>query len=234
VKILREPAEVLDIEGMHILSLPHYNFRTDLPSMWEYYGNLPKNIRDQHFDLVCGHFSDNSAQLFDHTTDISYLNTSHVVLGHQHIRASSHYTGSLYPCKISENDSPKPRSVWVFEKKNGKVVKHEIALPKFGEYRAAEYPKPLPKTEAQIVIWTVLGCESEKIARDFYGDIYIRGVAANFIKKNNNIIVSDDTFVMDNPLITFNEWIKTAKTPVSRSVAGIIRKMLAPTAPPTN
>ncbi len=234
VKILREPAEAFDIEGMHILSLPHYNYRTDIPSMWEYYSDLPKAIRDQHFDLVCGHFSDTSAQLFDHTTDISYLNADHFVLGHQHIRSSSHYTGSLFPCKISENDSPKPRSIWVYEKRGNKAVKREVPFPKFGEYRAAEYPKPLPKTEAEIVIWTVLGCESEKIARDFYGDIFIRGVAANFVKKNNNIVVSDDAFVMDDPVTVFNEWIKVAKTPISRPVAGLVRKMLAPVVPPTN
>lgn len=235
VKILREPAEALDIEGMHILSLPHYNYRTDIPSMWEHYSNLPKAIRDQHFDLVCGHFSDTSAQLFDHTTDISYLNADHFVLGHQHLRSSSHYTGSLFPCKISENDSPKPRAVWVYEKKGDRITKKEILLPKFGEYRVAEYPKPLPKTEGKIVIWTVFGCESEKIARDLYGsDIYIRGVAANFVKKNNNIVVSDDAFVMDDPVTVFNEWIKVAKTPISRPVAGLVRKMLAPAAPSTN
>jgi len=234
VIILREPAEVLDIEGIRILSLPHYNYRTDIPSMWEHYGNLPKVIRDQHFDLVCGHFSDTSAQLFDHTIDISYLKTNYIVLGHQHIRASSHYTGSLFPCKISENNSPTPRAIWIFEKKDNKVIKCEIPLPKFGEYRVAEYPKPLPKTDAQITIWTILGCESEKIAAALYGDIFIRGIAANFIKKNNNIIASDDTFVLGDPTTVFNEWIKTAKTPVSRSVAALVRKMLAPSAPPTN
>ena len=236
VIILREPGEVIEVEGIRILSLPHYNYRNDMPPMWDYYSNLPDAIRKQHFDLVCGHFSDSSVQLFDHTIDISYLDADYIVLGHQHTRSSAHYTGSLFPCKISENDSPRPRAVWIFDKKNGKTHKKEVPLPKFGEYRAVEYPKPLPPTSANVTIYTVLGCESEKIARDFYGEIYIRGVAANFVKKNNNIIVSDDTFVMDNPITVFNEWIKTAKSPVSRPVAGLVRKMLAPPVPvpPTN
>ena len=194
VIILREPGQVIDIQGLHVLSLPHYNHRLDIPSMWDYYGNLPEDIRKQHFDVVAGHFSDASAQLFDHTIDISYLDAELIALGHQHTRASSHYTGSLFPCKISENDSPKPRAIWVVEKKGAKVTKKEVVLPRFGEYRAVEYPKPLPPTNANVTIYTILGCESEKIARDFYGDIYIRGVAMNFVKKNNNIVVSDDTF----------------------------------------
>jgi UDP-2,3-diacylglucosamine pyrophosphatase LpxH len=234
VTILREPGQVLDIEGIHILSLPHYNYRMDLPSMWDYYGNLPNEVRDQHFDLVCGHFSDNSTQLFDHTIDISYLKTEHIALGHQHIRASSHYTGSLFPCKISENDSPQPRAIWVLEKKGDRAHKHEVPLPKFGEYRAVEYPKPLPTSNALVTVWTVLGCESEKIARDFYGDIFIRGVAMNYIKKNNNIVASDDAFVLGDPVTVFNEWMKVAKTPVSRPVAALVRKMLAPAVPSTN
>jgi len=233
ITILREPAQVLDIEGMHVLSLPHYNYRTDIPAMWEYYSNLPDDIKNQHYDLVFGHFTDTSAALFDHMTNISYLDVEHICLGHQHIRSSAHYTGSVFPCKISENDSPKPRAIWVFEKKNGKVHKKEIPLPLLGEYRAVEYPKPLPATKAQIVIWTILGCESEKIAREYYGDIYIRGVGANFVKKNNNLIVSDDTFVMNDPVEIFNEWIKTAKTPVARPVAGLVRKLLKPQVPQT-
>jgi len=231
VIILKDPAQVLDIQGLHILSLPHYNYRTDLPPMWDYYGNLPQEIRDDSFDLVCGHFSDNSVQLFDHTIDISYLHAKHIALGHQHIRISSHYTGSLFPCKISENDSPKPRAVWVYEKTGHLVTKKEVVMPRFGEYRAVEYPKPLPKVNANVTIYTILGCETEKIARDFYGDIYIRGVASNFVKKNNNIVVSDDAFVIGDPIEIFTEWTKVAKTPVSRSVAGLVKKILAPQIP---
>ena len=235
ITILREPAEVLEIEGMKILSLPHYNFRTDIPSMWQHYGDLPQSIRDQHFDLTVGHFSDNSAALFDHLIDISYLNTDHIALGHQHIRSSSHYTGSLYPCKISESESPKPRAVWVYEKLGVKAKKTEVPLPVFGEYRALEYPKPLPPPKAMITIYTVLGCESEKIAREFYGNIYIRGIAQNFVKKeNNDIVVTDDTFVMDDPVEVLNEYVTSIKTPITRSVVALLRKMLAKPVVPTN
>ena len=233
ITILREPAETLYVEGMNILSLPHYNYRTDIPSMWDYYAHLPKGISEQHYDLVVGHFSDTSAMLFDHLIDVSYLDADHVALGHQHIRSSAHYTGSLYPCKISENDSPQPRAVWVYEKTGtAKATKKEVVMPRFGEYRAVEYPKPLPAKKADITIYTVLGCESEKIAREFYGkDIFIRGVAQNFVKKeNNDLVVTDDAFTMDNPVEIFNEWRKGVKTPLSRSVVALVQKMLTPPA----
>ena len=232
ITILKEPAEVLDVEGIRILSLPHYNYRTDIPSMWDYYAHLPKEISEQHYDLAVGHFSDTSAMLFDHLINIDYLNVDHIALGHQHIRSSPHYTGSLYPCKISENDSPQPRAVWVYEKANGKTTKKEVPMPRFGEYRAVEYPKSLPPKKAEITIYTVLGCESEKIAREFYGkDIFIRGVAQNFVKKeNNDLVVTDDTFVMEDPVGIFNEWMKGVKTPLSRPVVALVRKMLTPPA----
>lgn len=149
ITILREPAEILNIQGLRILSLPHYNYRSDLPPMHEYYKDLPQSIRDQQYDIIVGHFSDASAMTFGNLVDLSYLKASHVVLGHEHIRSSSHYTGSIFPCKISENISPKPRAIWVFEKTaNSSVIKKELELPCFGEYKVAEYPKPLPSSNA--------------------------------------------------------------------------------------
>jgi hypothetical protein len=229
VHILRDPGQILDIEGMHILSLPHYNYRNDLPSMSEYYSQLPKEIQTQHFDITFGHFTDVSVSLFDHMVDLSYLSTQYICLGHQHLRYSPHYIGSVYPCKISENTSPKPRAIWVFEKINDKVCKREIPLPLFGEYRSIDYPKPLPSTKANVTIWTISGCESEKLAREYYGeDIYIRSVDAVAKKITNTTInSSDDTFIIGEPLDIFNEWAKIGRTTaVSRPVATLIRKLL--------
>lgn len=234
VKILREPAEVLSIEGLRILSLPHYNYRVDIPTMADYYANLPQAIKDQAYDIVVGHFSDTSAQLFDRMIDISYLHASHIVLGHQHIRTSSHYTGSLFPCKISEVVSPAPRAFWVYNKEGSAVTKKEVPLPIFIEYKTVEYPKPLPAKQAAVTVYSIFGCESEKIAQDFYGDVFIKEVTTSGnTKKITNPTSSDDTFDAIDPVTVFSEWMKTAKEPVSRPVASIIKKLLAKNTPPS-
>lgn len=227
--ILREPAQVLDICGLHILSLPFYSHRLDLPAMGEYYSKLPDDYKQQHYDVIFGHFFDTSTTSFEQTIDISYLSSDYIALGHQHTRTSPHYIGSIFPSKVSENDSIEPRSVWVFEKKENHTIKKEVKMPCFGEYVTIDYPNPLPPSTANISIYTVTGCNCESLARSLYGnDIFIRGIEMKNIKKNKEETASDKNFVMEDPVKIFNEWIKDTKNPISRSTAALVRKMLTP------
>jgi len=233
VTILEEPAEILEIAGLNVLSLPHYNYRDDIPSMGEYYENLPDEIAKQSFDLLIGHFADTSAFTFAHNIDLTYLDTKLTCLGDIHARISDHYIGSVYACKISENETPRPRAVWKVWKEQDEVYKEEIELPHFCDYRVVEYPNALPPTTSPVTVWTVLGAENEVIAKNFYKDIYIRGVHLSRKKKDKRTASSTENFVIQDPIEVFNDWLKEVQEPVARPVAKIIRDLLKPQASQT-
>lgn len=229
VTILEEPAEILRIADMKVLSLPHYNYRNDFPPMEEYYESLPEDIAKQSYDLIIGHFADTSAFTFAHNIDLTYLKTQLTCLGDIHSRISENYIGSVYACKISENETPRPRAVWKVWKENAVVQKEEIPLPHFCDYRVVEYPNPLPKTTSPVTVWTVLGAENEIIAKNFYKDIYIRGVHLSRKKKNKRTAVSAENFIISEPTEIFNDWLHEVKEPISRPVAKLIRELLKTT-----
>lgn len=230
ITVLDTPAEVLDVEGYKILSLPFYSFRTDIPSLWEHYSHLPKNISSQQYDLIIGHFADTSAQVFERQVDISYLHTQITALGHIHTRVSQHYVGSLFPCKISEQGG-KARAVWEIYKENDKIEKKEIVYPSFCEYSTIEYPNPIPPADPKkVTIWTVDNCDIEAVAKEFYKGAHIRGVVSSFQKKSDRTkVISSEDFKINEPLDIFKEWLKDSQTLVSRPAAALIKKLLTPT-----
>ena len=229
VVILRDPAEVLMIDGIKVLSLPHYNYRVDIPPMQDYYENLPEDIADDNYDVVIGHFADASAEVFAHKIDLSYLNTQLICLGDIHNRISENYIGSVFACKISENESPRPRAIWKVHKEADEVIKEEIVLPHFCDFKVVDYPEKLPDTQSPVTVWTVLGAENESIARSFYGeDIFIRGVTLSAIKKEKDIAISEDEFKIGTPLEVFKSWMKEVKEPVDRPVAKVLNDLLKP------
>lgn len=226
VTILEEPAEVLLIAGLKILSLPHYNYRDDVPPMGEYYEDLPEEIANQEYDLILGHFADTSAFTFAHNIDLTYLKTQLTCLGDIHSRISENYIGSVFACKISENETPRPRAIWRVWKDGDTVEKEEIELPHFCDYRVVEYPNALPPTTSPVTVWTVLGAENEVIAKNFYKDIYIRGVHLSRKKKDKRTAASAEDFIIREPTEVFNDWLKEVREPVSRPVAKLIRDLL--------
>lgn len=228
ITVLDTPAEVLNIEGYKILSLPFYSYRTDLPPLWDYYANLPDSISSQQYDLVIGHFADTSAPVFEHQVDITYLQTKITALGHIHTRSSAHYVGSLFPCKISEQTG-KSRAVWELHKEGDKLKKKEIPLPSFCEYAFIDYPEALPETDPnKVIIWTVNNCDVESVAKEFYKGVHIRGVASAFQRRTDkNKVVSSDDFKISEPIEIFKEWVKESQTLVSRPAHSLIKKLLS-------
>lgn len=226
VTILENPAEVLQIAGLKVLSLPHYNYRSDIPPMAEYYGSLPEDIAKQAYDLIIGHFADTSAFTFAHNIDLTYLSTQLTCLGDIHGRISDNYIGSVYACKISENETPRPRAIWKVWKEDTVVQKEEINLPHFCDYRIVEYPSPLPASTSPVTVWTILGAENEVIAKNFYKDIYIRGVHLSRKKKDRRTAVSAEDFIISEPTEIFNSWLQEVREPISRPVAKLIRDLL--------
>jgi hypothetical protein len=232
VTILEEPAEVLQIANLSVLSLPHYNYRHDLPAMSEYYENLPEDIVKQSYDLILGHFADTSAFTFAHNIDLTYLKTQLTCLGDIHSRISENYIGSVYACKISENDTPRPRALWRVWKESEIVRKEEINLPNFCNYRVVTYPDPLPPQESPVEVWTVLGAENEVIAKQFYKNAFIRGVHLSRKRKDKRTASSSEDFIMREPVEVFGEWLREVREPISRPVAKLIRDLLKPKSDP--
>ncbi len=234
IEILREPAQVLNIAGLDVLSLPHYNYREDLPAMNLYYSNLPQHILDKQFDVVLGHFADTSSdKIYAHQINLNPIKTNLVCLGDIHSRWNDHYTGSAYACKVTEHETLLPRALWKLRKAEHGVSKEEVPLPIFCGYYYIEYPKPLPATEARVSVWTVLGVETKTLAEQAYPGAYIRSVSSVKKLKSSQVALSSDDFHSENIGEVFNEYLKTLKTPLSRRAAKIVRELIEPPELPT-
>ena len=175
------------IGSLNTLILPYFTGINDEgKTMSEYYSNIWKNKEfKDHYDLTVGHFcgEDNS---FPGATDcvknLDKINTDKLCLGHIHTRHINPrvYIGSVYAGRKNENDYT--RSAWVCDEEGWK----EERLPIFNEFITFSYPDPLPNSKSLVPIYTILNCSSEKLARDKYGNIFIRRStieAADFIAK---------------------------------------------------
>jgi len=183
---------------------------------------------DQNFDIVIGHFADTSAPMFGHLINLKYLKTQLYCLGDIHTRISKNYIGSVFACKISENETPRPRGVWKVVKDGDTVIKEEIAMPHFCDFKVVNYPEALPKETSPVTVWTVLGADNETIAKSFYKDKFIRGVHLSRKKKDKQAAVSADDFEFSDPLGVFKDWMKEVKEPISRPTAKLVRSLLEP------
>lgn len=158
----------MEIEHQRCLVMP-YVF-SDSGYDFSYYENLPEEYHKE-YDIIFGHFSDNSDMSFkEKTIDVSYLKTKYWCLGHQH-NPSKNYIGSVIPNSVSEAN--KKRHIWSFEKTGDKLVRKYIPIPNICDYYTATFPDPLPIVDSENPIWTIVNCASEDIAKDNYGDIYI-------------------------------------------------------------
>lgn len=160
------------IEGLKVLFLPY--FLDHIHPMNEFYSNLYK-IKKEQYDLLVGHFADESASFkgsVDCISNLDKLNVKKICLGHIHTRFihPERYIGSIYACNKIQNDPT--RSAWYYDDGEWK----EERLPIFNEYITFSYPNPLPKSNAEVPIYTILNCASESLARRKYGNIYLRKV----------------------------------------------------------
>ena len=228
IQILDTPADQITIGDFNVLALPHYSYRTDLPAFWDYYADLPAEIKDKEYDLTIGHFADSSAYVFDRQVNISYLKTKVLALGHIHTRENLHYTGSVYPCKISEEITTHPRAMWHLTKRDGIVSRKEIPLPIFCSFKYWDYPKPLPeKIPGTSIVWTIKNCDIESVAKAHYKDAHIRGVASAFQPtRDKGTISSEEGFTALDPEQVFKDWLIESKSVLSRSTVALVKKLL--------
>ena len=174
VIIYRVATETI-IGDKKVLILPYFTGINDSGmTMREYYSSIYKNpLFKNNYDLVVGHFSGPDVLFSDSPDCASNLEklNGRICLGHIHTRNINpkRYIGSIFACKKSENDYT--RAAWICDK-SGKWS--EDPLPLFNEFISVTYPQELPDTKALVPIYTVLNCGSEKIAKQKYGNIFIR------------------------------------------------------------
>lgn len=217
-----EKATEVNIEGLNCLLLPYYwgTNEYDL-TMVEYYSNIYKNKAfSNKYDLVVGHFSGEDVSFsgsVDCVKNLDKIKTKKLCLGHIHTRSTNpdRYIGSIFASRKNENDNT--RAAWYYDGKSWKEEK----LPVFNEFLTVTYPEELPKSEALVPIYTVLSCGNEKIAKQKYGNIFIRKVTSEnidiSIRKRGNSTEFESLKTMDvNEL--FQDFIKVQDPPLSSEV----------------
>jgi DNA repair exonuclease SbcCD nuclease subunit len=233
VTILRKPAEILTIEDMKVLSLPYYREYENLTNMERYYSHLPKPITDEKFDLVVGHFALNGTNgVFGETIKLpAELNYQHIALGHIHIRTNDYYTGSVFPIKVSEEHSPEPRSIFVFNKKKDTTTKTTIPIPKYIEYCTIEFNDELPAVDDSVIpVYTVRNAKTKEAVHQRYGEgIHVRKVIIDSIEteENEDADIARDSSILNMDLKkAFNLWRKEKMMRLSPKVLKIIEDVL--------
>ena len=177
VEIFEEIGEA-DINGQKVLFLPYFTGQNSFGlTMSEYYSELYRDPKYQkHYDLIVGHCSGPELG-FQGQTDIvrnlDKLDVDRICFGHIHTRFAnpSVYIGSVFAGKKGENDNS--RAAWLFD-----GTWKEQKLPLFNEFMEITYPQRLMPTQVRTPIYTVLNCANEAIAREKYGNIYIRKTSA--------------------------------------------------------
>ena len=181
-KIYSKP-EVVTIEDKKTLMLPYFVcVNNSGKTMSQYYSEITEYF-DNDNDIIVGHFSGEECSFYGSSDLVYNLDTlrGKLCLGHIHTRQlnPNRYLGSVFAGRNNENDST--RAVWVFD---GDDFREEL-LPIFNEFLYVTYPNPLPKSSAEVPIYTVLNCSSEETARNLYGDIYIRKVTKDLVERSS-------------------------------------------------
>lgn len=221
---------IVQIGPLKTLILPYYWGVNDLGEpMNEYYSKITENpfIKDQSFDLTVGHFcgEDNSFPgASDCVKNLNKINTTRLCLGHIHTRNINPdvYIGSIYASKKNENDYN--RAAWIYDEGNW----YEERLPIFNEFLNVTYPQPLPMSRAIIPIYTIFNCGNEKLAKEKYGDIFIRftfrGEFEGIVTQQNDVEFESIKNMDVKEL--FNDFIKIQEPPFNEEIISKCRGAL--------
>lgn len=181
VTVVNECKTVITPLGFKVLFMPHlHSSEIGNKTLNDYYNELINSDGFlQDWDICCGHW--NFAEGVGHGfrsdgIDISKLRP-HVkcwALGHIHTRVSREYLGSIWPNKFDEQFSLYKRCYKEFNE-NQQVI--EMPLPEFLHYEDLEFGKEVPEQSKNCAyVYTIVKCQSEKLAKEKYLGIYIRGV----------------------------------------------------------
>jgi hypothetical protein len=194
-----------------ILLLPHI-LADGIKSLKDY-EHLSSEFSNNNYTLICGHFNDTSIPIPAECIDISYLKTKYVVLGHYH-NPNNNYIGSIVP--NSTKEAGYDRRYAVLEKD----ILTYIPIPKLLEYHSVNYPEPLIK-DAVTNVYTIYNCIDKSIARQLYGNIYIK----DCISTPNTIIntISTNTDISLSETLSYSDLFSLfTKDPLSNKYSELI------------
>lgn len=213
-----EKPSIVNIQDMDVLLLPYYRVTGFQKSMQEVYSNLYQESKyKRHFDLVVGHFSETSITFVssDTVSNMDKLDADTICLGHIHQRINPDiYIGSIYANRVNENAND--RAAWLISKEG----KTEDPLPNFIEFVTAKYPDELPTSNALTPVYTITNCSGEKVARELYGNIFIKATLKNISGTSTfeDDLNSTDILDVKIPEI-FKEFLQKQDPPLDRRVA---------------
>jgi len=188
------PIEVVDtesykiIEGISTLFLPH--IFPDGKRKLKDYEELPEVIKNRHYGVVFGHFTNSSLKVPGEKIDVSYLDSEHWCFGHIH-NPSAQYAGSLVPNSIAEAGQKRHIRTYSFAPSGKTEERIEYLGTEICDYKLVTYPDDLPESNAEVTIWTVLNCRDMAVAKQRYGDIFIRSVVYDAVSSSSEGASSD-------------------------------------------
>lgn len=213
-----------DIQGHSVRFMPFQRLPQG-KTINSYYNSIEWEKLPQ-VDLTVGHWNaaDPSNFLLKDGVDISKIPTKNIVLGHIHTRLHSYYTGSVFPVKVNEQDSPQPRCIKVLNEDN---YMSEVILPHFLDYETINVdtdPKNLIVDDA-VKVYTVTNCSSVQKAEQLFPNKFIRAVIPTVTEEKDSVDKSS-TFLFKNNADAFDKMIKEQKIPISRSTYSLIKSLI--------
>lgn len=181
VTLVEEQMVFEDGEDSYLL-LPWIR-QTHTRNMKKEYEALQFPPEQRPFTAVFGHLQEASLNLPGESIDLSHIPTKHFCLGHIH-NPSERCIGSVIPNSVSE--AQKTRSFRSYEKGEMEITPIQSLL----DYYEVEYPEPLPIVDCDIPVFTIYNCADKTVAKEKYGDIYIRDckykISLNLSKESDN------------------------------------------------
>jgi len=150
VVMIETPTKSIE-EGLNCLWLPYYySTSVDIPSMKEYYENLPEELQGD-YDYIFYHIADESQTLFNSFIDLSKSKISGKRCGgHVHMY-SKNYLGSSIITRYDERGKSSYIK-WISDKGD-----KDVEVPIFLDYKSVSWDteKQLSTSVAPFILWTV-------------------------------------------------------------------------------
>ncbi len=175
---------ITSIEGLSFIGLPHISGLSK--ELGDFFNeDLPKEFYETPVDFLFAHYHydmDNSNDYFmGGGIKTDKFKARACKFGHIHTRIGEMYTGSVYPNKINEEQSPLPRQIACFSKTPKGTYEEDkessIDIPSFITFKEVVYPNKIEEnTSDKIEVFTVSNCSQLSVANDYYCNNYIRGI----------------------------------------------------------
>jgi len=115
------------------------------------------------------------------------------VLGHIHSGEylSFGYIGSMYAVSISESGVPRYKTL--LTKENNTIIRKDIPLPQFVEYKEVVLGDPLPQVQqGQVQILKIKNCANEELAKNYYKDDNLFIHSTTYAVNDNDLMLVAD------------------------------------------